>query len=793
MASSKRIKGITVEIDGDLTKLDKALDGANKQLTTTQKALKDVERLLKLDPGNTELLEQKQRLLAQSVEATSENLNTLRQAAANADQALQRNQAYQEKYEPLKEELDQVAASMKALEANAASMQTKLESGAISGEQYDAFAQKLQQTRKRYEELETAAKNLEREFAGAKLDQGQYDALQRELAATETSLEELESQSNDSTSSLKKFGDAAGEVSTKAGKVKDAFAPVTKAIGAVTTAAVATVPATEEFRADLSMLDNNARQAGVGLEETRQAFKELYIASGETDSSVEAVSNLLQAGFTESNLQFAVEGLANAAATFPETLKIESLADSLQETLATGQATGQFGELLDRLGIGAESFSVSLSQCNSDLERQRLVLSTLVDGPLQGAYEGWKATNPELEKSRTATLDFKIAVSELAEAITPIITQITQWATQLMEWFTGLDSGAQGLIATVGLLLGAISPVAGAVSNISKLINTLSGADFSKLSSAASGIGSVLSQAMSGASGAVTSLATTIKTTLGGAFTFLASNPIVLAIAAIAAVVAVLVILWNTNEDFRNAVIGAWESITEAFSSFDEWLTGIFTTDWTENLGALGEILNSFFDTVSGIWNGIKQAFTGIIDFIAGVFTGDWERAWQGVVDIFGGIFETLSSIAKAPFNAVIGLINAMLEGITSAINGVINLLNSISIEIPDWVPIIGGNTLGFSIPQLTAPKIPGLAQGGVIPPNQPFLAMLGDNRQEPEIVAPYSTIKQAASEAMAEQGGKTGIQALHLYLHRGGGFMREFKFSLDSESKRQGVKLTEV
>lgn len=66
--------------------------------------------------------------------------------------------------------------------------------------------------------------------------------------------------------------------------------------------------------------------------------------SGETDSSVEAVSNLLQAGFTESNLQKAVEGLANAATTFPDTIKIESLADSLQETIATGEATGQFAE-----------------------------------------------------------------------------------------------------------------------------------------------------------------------------------------------------------------------------------------------------------------------------------------------------------------------------------------------------------------------------------------------------------------------------------------------------------------
>lgn len=663
MASSKRIKGITVEIGGDLTKLDKALDGANKQLTTTQKALKDVERLLKLDPGNTELLEQKQRLLAQSVEATSEKLNTLRQAAANADQALQRNQAYQEKYEPLKEELDQVAASMKALEANAASMQTKLESGTISGEQYDAFAQKLQQTRKRYEELQTAAKNLEREFAGAKLDQGQYDALQRELAATETSLEELERQSKDSASSLKKFGDAAGEVSTKAGKIKDAFAPVTKAVGALAAAAVATVPATEEFRADLSMLDNNARQAGVGLDAARQAFMDFNTVSGETDSSIEAVSNLLQAGFTESNLQIAVEGLANAATTFPDTLKIESLADSLQETLATGQATGQFGELLDRLGIGAETFSAGLSQCNSDLERQRLVLSALVDGPLQGAYEGWQQNNQGLVESREASLEMQMAISELAESIQPLLTSLTQMATEFLNWFNGLDEGTQKAIVGLAGVAAAISPLAGVVQTVSVGLPNLIDL-FSNL----------------GAKGL-------IVTAAFGAILLMATQ-----------------------------VAAAWDSMTGA----------------EKVIAVLGLVT--------------AAAITAAIAL---------------------GAFQSALTMGIAAAGIVAG-IAAVMAAINSATSRASQISSSAQSNVMSGVP--------------------GLAQGGVIPPNQPFLAMLGDNRQEPEIVAPYSTIKQAASEAMAERSGG-GNMVVELVLD-GTRLGRAVYPYVQGESSRRGVKL---
>src|SRR5699024_8108470 len=99
------------------------------------------------------------------------------------------------------------------------------------------------------------------------------------------------------------------------------------------------------------------------------------------------------------------------------------------------------------------------------------------------------------------------------------------------------------------------------------------------------------------------------------------------------------------------------------------------------------------------------------------------------------------------------------------------------------------------SKPQTSAygTDIPGFADGGVVPPNDPFLAVLGDNKRETEIVAPYSTIKQAAGDAFAERGSQSGAQALHLYVHKGGGMMREFKFSLDDEARRQGSKLTEV
>ena len=585
-----RIRGITVEIGGDTTKLDKALAGTNKQLSATQQALRDVERLLKLDPGNTELLAQKQRLLAQAAETTAKKLDTLKEAAQSANQALKEG----------------------------------------------------------------------------KLDQGQYDALQRELAETEREMKSLEEQTKDSTSKLEKFGDTANQVSTKAGKIQDAMAPVTAGIAALGAAAIATVPATEEFRADLSMLDNNARQAGVGIDAARQAFQAFNTVSGETDSSIEAVSNLLQAGFTESNLQRAVEGLANAAITFPDTLKIESLADSLQETLATGSATGQFAELLDRVGYGAENFSQNLAFCNTELDKQKLALSVLVDGPLKGAYDGWQKNNQGLVENREASLELQTAIAQLADSIQPLITDLMEFATEFLDWFNSLDDGTKRAIIGVLGVTAAISPLSGLVADVSRVLPNMVDL-FSKL----------------GAKGLIVTLA--LGTLIGLAV----------------------------------QVANAWDDMSGL-----EKVVVI--------LGAVG-----------------AAALTAAVAV---------------------GAFQSAATLGLAAV------------GIAAGITSILVAVNSATQR---------ANQATQDLKRATAAgtDIPGFANGGVVPPNQPFLAVLGDNKREPEVVSPYSTIKQAASDALAERGGSGGYGRGDVYLN-GTKVGRVLYSSMESERTRLGVQL---
>lgn len=196
--------------------------------------------------------------------------------------------------------------------------------------------------------------------------------------------------------------------------------------------------------------------------------------------------------------------------------------------------------------------------------------------------------------------------------------------------------------------------------------------------------------------------------------------------------------------------------VTTICSSITKWIGGAFKTDWSKKIGALGgDPLNALLKNIKNIWNGIKTTFNGIVTFVKGVFTGNWKQAWEGVKKAFSGVFNTFVSVAKAPINAIIGLINGLISALNTAINGI----NKIKVNIPSWVPLVGGNSIGFNIPKLS--KIPYLASGAVIPPNAPFTAMLGDQRHGTNLEAPESLIRQIVREESG-QGSYTFVAQIN-------------------------------
>lgn len=277
----------------------------------------------------------------------------------------------------------------------------------------------------------------------------------------------------------------------------------------------------------------------------------------------------------------------------------------------------------------------------------------------------------------------------------------------------------------------------------------------------------VANTAATAAHTAATWLATAATTAFGVAMSILTS-PITLVIAALAALglgIYELVKHWDTVKEAAGICwdwivdkwqsagewfSGIWESITSAFSKFDDWLQNIFNMDFSKSFGSLGDIMNAYVANVKNIFGDIKNIFGGLIDFITGIFSGDWEKAWNGIIDTFSGIFSLIADVAKAPLNLVIGFINGLITGVQSGINAIVRSVNKLSFKVPNWVPGIGGEDFGFHLPKADFSKIPYLAQGGYVKPNTPQLAMIGDNRHQGEVVAPEDKLLDMAQKAAA-------------------------------------------
>ena len=323
---------------------------------------------------------------------------------------------------------------------------------------------------------------------------------------------------------------------------------------------------------------------------------------------------------------------------------------------------------------------------------------------------------------------------------------------------------------------------------------------FASIGAAISPITTAMSEGFSsvvGAVGATTTPFTILKGLVVGVgegfkalWGILAANPITLVVAAIALVVAALYHLWNTNKEFRqwltdfyeNSLKPIVESIKKTFVDLweqhlkplweealkpllgDLWET--IKEIWGLIANLIGEIIKTiapvvenilqmiaqFVDDISGYVGGCMDVLKGIIKFITGVFSGDWEKAWDGIKDIFKGIWEMMVSLVKTPINLIIGIINGMIRGVVGGINLVVRAINSISVDVPDWVPFIGGKHIGFNLSEVTAPQIPTLAKGGVI--TSPTLAMVGEYPgadNNPEIVTPQHILKETIDASNGE------------------------------------------
>ena len=579
-----KIRGITIELGGDTSGLTKSLQDANKEIKNTQGQLKDVEKLLKLDPTNTELLRQKQQLLGQAIQETKGKLETLKQA-----EDTMKSQGVDENSE-------------------------------------------------------------------------QFMALQREIVSTENELKNLTKEADNTVSAFDKIKTATDKVAQGAKNVADKTKVLSGAAAAVGGGILATGANAIKSADDLATLSKRTGLSTDMLQKFAYASDMVDVSTDELASAMSKMKKQMDAN--PAAFEALGVSVTNADGSFRdlESVFYESLAALSQiggETERDLAAMDLFGKSADSLATIIDDGGASLQEYGQKAQDMGLILSEDTIGKLTSTGD----TIDELKARTSATL---VEVgAELLENLAPAIETIVEKIGEVVNWLGTLDSDTLNTILIVAGVIAAISPIASIVAGISTAIGVLS-----------------------------------------SAISFIVANPIVLLIAAIVA----LVTLIATKGD----------QIKEILQKVDTFLKNVFTKDWTEQFGILGEGLNAFFAIVGEVWDSIKQIFDGIVDFIRGVFTGDWSRAWNGVKEIFKGVFDGLVAIAKAPINLIIGIINGLISGINLCIAG----LNRISIKIPDWVPVLGGKNFGFNLSQLG--KIAYLAQGGVLSAGQAIVGEAG-------------------------------------------------------------------
>ncbi len=188
--------------------------------------------------------------------------------------------------------------------------------------------------------------------------------------------------------------------------------------------------------------------------------------------------------------------------------------------------------------------------------------------------------------------------------------------------------------------------------------------------------------------------------------------------------------------DFIGGVFSAaWESVakifTETIAPSIELAIGIFQFLWNYVLEPIviylwdvwSPAFESVFATIGDMIGGLRNTLVGIIEFITGIFTLDWEQAWKGIVQAFGGIWETLSSFVMGPINVVLGLFEGTINKIIDGWNWLKMQINGLSLQIPDWIPVLGGETIGFNLRMSSYVTIPRFASGGYPDEGSLFIA----------------------------------------------------------------------
>jgi len=318
-------------------------------------------------------------------------------------------------------------------------------------EQTKDYSDKVTLLSRQLDELEAAEKRDERAIQNKR---NQLNQAKTSLNNYKKGLDEVEDKLKSGSARMNDYAKKLDDVGNKAKSAGEKMSGISTAAAGI----IGAVPATEEYRKIMGSLEVSSELSGYSAEETKQTYQTLFGVLGDDQTAATTTANLQAMGLSQQQLTQMVNGTIGAWAKYGDSIPIDGLAESINETARTAAVTGTFADVLNWAGTSEDAFNEKLANCRTESERTNLIMQELANQGLMQAGQKWQENNKNLVEGNKATADFQAATAQLAETVAPIITQITQIAAGLLEKFNALPPSTQRIIGVIVLLTAAIAP-----------------------------------------------------------------------------------------------------------------------------------------------------------------------------------------------------------------------------------------------------------------------------------------------------------------------------------------------
>ncbi|MBQ9250785.1 MAG: phage tail tape measure protein, partial [Oscillospiraceae bacterium] len=666
---ASRIKGLTLTLSADTTSLEKSLKGVNTTIRSTQTELKDVEKLLKLDPSNTELLAQKQRLLKDAIGATKDKLETLKTAQEQAKQQLENGTLGQDKYDALQREIEETEQALRNLESQVSTTYAALEKIDETGKKFEKAGDTLAGVGKTLTTtvtgpvvaLGTAAVKTTADF------DAQMSKVQAISGATGEDLQALRDKAREMGAKTKFSATEAGEAMEYMGMAGWKTGDMIDGLEGIMNLAAASG---EDLGTTSDIVTDALTAFGLTAKDSGHFADVLAAASTNANTNVSMLGESFKyaapvagaLGISAEDTSVALGLMANAG------IKSSQAGTALRTGLTNlAKPTKQMKQYMDKYNIALvenDDGSINLRETMKSLrekmgglsESEQAAAASAIFG--KNSMAGWlsiiNASDGDFEKL-TGAIDncdgtaqtmaetmqdnlsgqltiLKSQLEELAisfgDILMPIVRKVVAAVQGFVDKLNNMSDSQKEAIVKVLALAAAIGPL---LLVVGKMISTTGKAmqGFASLGKGIVGLGAKMKSA-----GGITGM-------LGKAIGALTS-PIGIVIGVVAVLAAAFVHLWKTNEEFRNKVKEIWEKVKSIFSSFVDGIkkrlddlginfstvTGAIKKVWDGFCNLLAPVFIAAFEIISTTLETILGVITGLFDVFAGIFTGDWEQAW---------------------------------------------------------------------------------------------------------------------------------------------------------------------